>query len=66
MYSGLGLFLMRTDILGVMEDLNYQEKDHTKDFLEEFVDELRKARGDKFSTRQPLIAELSAVFEDLL
>lgn len=66
MYSGLDLFLMWSDILGVMETFNCPKKDHAKDFLEEFVAELREARDDKFSTRQPLIDKLSAVFENRL
>ncbi|KAK7428977.1 hypothetical protein QQZ08_004489 [Neonectria magnoliae] len=64
MYSSLDLFLMQPDSWMNLDILGFQGKDHTKEFLEEFVNELRKARGEKFSTRLPLIAELSAVFAD--
>lgn len=61
MYTGLDLFLMGRKTWG---GLSICYEDYTKEFLEEFVDGLRKARGEKFSTRLPLIAELSAVFND--
>lgn len=38
------------------------DKPKTKPFFDEFVKRLRHARGDKFSSRLPLLAQLSNVF----
>ncbi|KAF7557967.1 hypothetical protein G7Z17_g242 [Cylindrodendrum hubeiense] len=63
MYSILDLMLTQPGAF-FGSDLLGEEEDYTKQSLDSFVNELRNARGEKFSSRLPLIAELSAVFAE--